>query len=114
MLEAAVVEYHVHDDFYAFLVCLVAESAIFLVGAEAWVYAVIVCCSVAMVSALGAMVGRVVLKNRSKPQCRYAEFLEIVEMLAYALKVASVAQAGLRAVVPVGTHAIHLVIVCPS
>ena len=67
MLEAAVVEDHVHDYLDAFLVCLVAEPAVFVVGAEAWVYAVVVCCGVAMVRALCAVVGGVVLQDGREP-----------------------------------------------
>ena len=90
--------------------CLVGKAAVLVVGAEARVYAVIVRGGVAVVCARAVAVGRVVLKHGGEPQRRNAKLLEVVEVAAYALQVASVAQAGLRAVCLVCVQALDVVV----
>ena len=67
-----------------------------------------------MICALCSVVGRVILEHRSKPQGGYTEFLEVVEVLANAFEVASVAQGWLGAVVLVCAHSLYLVVVCTA
>ena len=110
MFESAVVEDHVHHYLQAFGVRLVTQAAVLFVGAEAWVYTVIVGRSVAMIRALAVIVGRVVLENGRKPQGRNAQFGEVVEVLTYAFKVATVAKTWLRTVGLVCVKALDVVV----
>ena len=63
-----------------------------------------------MVRRVHALVGPVVLKNGSEPKSRDAKLLEIVEMLAYALKVAAMSERRLRAIAQLVAHAFHHVV----
>ena len=101
MLKTAVVEYHVHHHLEAVAVRLVSQPPIFLVGTKAWVHLVIVGGGITVVGAESVVVWRVVLQHRSEPQGRYPQFIEIVEMLADALKVTAMPQTGFKAVVDI-------------
>ena len=57
MLKAAVVENHIHHHLQTMLMGFVRQSAIVLIGAEARVYAVIVCGRIAMIRAGTVTVG---------------------------------------------------------
>ena len=62
MLKAAVVEDHVHDHLQPFGMCLVAELAVVVVGAEAGIYTVVVRRGIAVVGCKTVVsVGGVVL-----------------------------------------------------
>ena len=63
-----------------------------------------------MIRRVDAIGGTVVLKYGREPQCRHPKLLEIVEMLAYALKVAPVTERRLRAVAQMVAHAFHHVV----
>ena len=74
VVAAAVVEDHVHHHLHAFLVGLVDQSLVILVGAEAWVYAVVVCRGIAMVGAAF----HVVLQHGVQPDGRHAQIFDVV------------------------------------
>ena len=85
------------------------ESAILLIGAEARIHTIVVGGGIAMVGAVAVVgVGRVVLQHWRKPQGSNAELVEVVEMLADAFEVATMAQRRLRAVLAIGVHAFNL------
>ena len=67
MLEAAMVENHVHHHLQPVPVRLVGQSPIVGIGAEARVYLVEVCRRIAVIGAGAVTVGRVVLQHRGKP-----------------------------------------------
>ena len=90
---------------------LVAETAVFVIGTESGVHPVVVGGGIAVVSGGGAVVGRIVFEHGSEPEGCHPEVFEVVEVLADALQVTAVAQAGLRTVVLVGAHAGYLVVV---
>ena len=114
MFKAAMVENHVHDNLQSFLMGFVTQATILFVRAKTWVYTVVVCGCIAMIGALRAVVGRVILQNRCKPQGSYTQFFEVIEMLTYSFQVATMAQTRLCTVVPVSLHALDLVIVCAT
>ena len=112
VLKARVVEDHVHHHLQAFSMCLVAQAAVVIVSAEARVYAIVVGGSIAMVGRIAPLiVWRVVLQHGCQPQCRHAQFLEIVQMFTDAVQVAAMTQAGLRTVFLVGAHTLYLRVV---
>ena len=98
MLESAVVENHVHHHLQSLFMSVGNEPAVVFVGSEPWVHLIVVCRGISVVCALFAVVGRVVLKHRSEPQCRYSQLVEIVQMLANALQVAAMTEARFVAV----------------
>ena len=108
------VENHIHHHLETFLMTSVNQRAILVVGAETWVNAIVVGAGVAVISGPLAIVGRVVLEDRSEPQGCDSQFVEVVQMLANALQVASVTQRGLRAVVHVGVHTGNLIVVATT
>ena len=97
------VENHVHHHLQSLAVRLINKAAVFVVGAETWVNAVIVGGGIAVIGALCLLVGGVVLQHGRKPQGCNAQLVEVIQVLANAFQVAPVAQAGLRAV-----HAIRV------
>ena len=109
MLEATVVEDHIHHHLQSFLVSLGHESAILLVGAETRIHTIVVGGGIAVVGAVAVVgVGRVVLQHWRKPQGSNAELVEVVEVLADALEVTTMAQRRLRAILAIGVHAFNL------
>ena len=111
MLKAAMIENHVHHHLQTLAVGLVDETLILLIGSEARVDAIIVGRGVAVVGGAGAIAGAVVLEYGCEPQRRDAKLGEIVEVLAYTLKVATVAQARSRAVAGLVAHILEGVVV---
>ena len=114
VLQTAVVENHIHNDFQSFGVSLIGESLILLVGTEARVNTVVVGSGIAVIGAEAVVVGRIVLQHRSEPKSRNTQLVEIVEMLADAFKVAAMAQTRLGAVVLICIHALYLVVVAAA
>ena len=110
MVTAAVVENHVHHHLESSTVGLITQAAVFLVGAKARVHLVVVGRGITVIGRVAMTVGRIVLQHGSEPQGGHAQLGEVVQMLADALDVAAVAQAGLRPVVLVGFHASNLVV----
>ena len=104
------VENHVHHQLDSSGVAVVGQLAVFVVGAETGVNAVVVGGGVAMIGAVAAAVGRVVLQHGSEPQGCDAQLGKVVEVLAQTFDVASVAQARLFAVDGVVGHAGLLVV----
>ena len=108
MLETAVVENHVHHHLQSLTVCVSHELSVVVVCAEARVYAVVVGRSVSVIRTALAVVGRVVLKHGCEPQSRYAQLVEVVEVLAYAFEVAAMTQRRLLAVHAVSVQSLHV------
>ena len=107
MLEAAVVENHVHHHLQTLLVRIRNKLTIVIVRSEARVNTIVVGRSVSVICTALAVVGRVVLKHRREPQRRDAKLVEVVEVLAYAFEVAAVTQRRLLAVHGVSVQALH-------
>ena len=105
------VENHVHHNLQSFLVCLVNQLAVFLIASETRVYAVIVGRGITMIGGETVVVGRVVLQDGRKPQGGNTQLVEVIEVLADAFQVATMAQAGLAAVVHIRVQAFDLVVV---
>ena len=110
MVETAMIENHVHHHLQSLSMSLIHETLILVIGAEARVHAVIVCSGVAMVRRVGAIAGAVVLQNGRKPQRRHAKVCEVVEVLAYSLKVAAMTQTRSRAVTGLVAHCLEGVV----
>jgi len=109
VFETTMIENHVHHNFQAFSVSIADELSVLLVGAEAWVDAIIVGGGISVVCALPAdVVGRVVLEHWCEPQCCNAQLGEIVEVLSDTFEVAAMAQRRLRAVLDIGIHPIDM------
>ena len=108
MFEAAVVENHIHNHFQSLPMGLINQLSIGFIATKAWIYLIIICRSIAMISTCIAFIGRVILEHRRKPQCRNAQFFKIIQALANAFKVAAVPQTGLCTVFLVGIEAFHL------
>ena len=90
--------------------CLVNQTAVIFVGAEAWVHFVIVGSGIAVVTAVAASAWHIILKHRGKPQCGHAQFVEVVEVLTNALQVATVAKRWLRAHAKLVEHTLHHIV----
>ena len=105
------VENHVHHNLQSFLVCLVNQATVFLVGAEARIHTVVVGTGITMIGGETVVVGRVVLQDGRKPQGGNTQLVEVIEVLADAFQVAAMAQAGLAAVVHIRVQAFDLVVV---
>ena len=67
MFKSAVVENHVHHHFKPLSVGFVNELAVFLVGAKARVYFIIICRGISVVGAEAVGVGRIVLQYGCEP-----------------------------------------------
>ena len=68
VLETAMVEYHVHNDFQTLLVGFADKAAVVVVGAEARVNTIVVGSGIAVIGGEAVVrVGRVVLQHWSKP-----------------------------------------------
>ena len=99
------VEYHVHHDLQSLAVSLVDELFVFGIGTEARIHTIVVGGGISMIGAIALfVVGRVVFENRSKPKSRHTQLVEIVEMLAYALKVATMSETRLGTVLHIVAH----------
>ena len=84
---------------------LVAETLVVLVRSESWIYAIVVRCRIAVIGRETVLrVRRVVLQHRCEPECRHAQFLEVVQVLPDTVQVAAMPEARLRAVLHVGSH----------
>ena len=91
MLETRVIENHVHHHLQSLRMSLIAESAIVLVRAESWVNTIVVRRGIAVIGGVAAfVVRRVVLQHGCQPQRRHAQFVEIIQMFANAVQVATV------------------------
>ena len=91
---SAVVEYHVHHNLQSFAVGFICQTTVVSVGAEAWIYAIVVRSGIAMIATALSVAGTVIFQNRCKPQCCDTQFGEIVEVLTDAFQVTTVAQTG--------------------
>ena len=112
MLKAAVVEDHIHHHLQSLLVAVVNQLTVFLVGAEAGIYAVVVGAGIAVIGAPGVhLVGRVVLEDGREPQGGNTQLGEVVEVLLQAFQVATVTQRRCIAVFLVGAHTLQLRVV---
>ena len=112
MLEARVVEDHVHNHLQPFLVGLVTQTAVVGIGTEARVHLVVVRRGIAVIGRVAVLrVGRVVIQYGCQPQGRDTQLLEVVQVFADAVQVAAMAQRGLCAVFLIGAHTLHLRIV---
>ena len=94
VVAAAVVEDHVHNDLHTSLVSIVDEVDIFLVGAETWVYTIIVGCRVTVIGTTF----HIIFQYGIEPDCRDAQVLDIIHVLFDAGQVAPVAGVGVIAV----------------
>ena len=102
------VEYHVHHHFQSLCMSLVNESFVFGVRSESRVYAIIVGGSITMISGESIVgIRRVVFQYRRKPQCRNAQFIKIVKVLAHAFQVASMSQGWFCTVFLIGVESLH-------
>ena len=109
MFETAVIENHVHHYLQSFSMCCICQLAIVVIGSKTRINLIIICSGIAVISTETILViGRVVFQDRCKPQCRYTEFLEIVEMLANTFQVTTMTERGLCAVFLVGIHSFDL------
>ena len=107
MIAAAVVEDHVHNDLHTSLVSIVDEVDIFLVGAETWVYTVIVGCRITVI---GTTL-HIIFQYGIEPDCRDAQVLDIIHVLFDACKVATVAGVGVITVYLISLPQRNLVVV---
>ena len=87
------------------------QCLVIVVGPEAWVNTIVVGSGIAVIRAVLSLVGRaVVFKQRSEPQRRHTQLLEVVQVLSDALDVASVPQAGLVSVAQLVAHTLHNIV----
>ena len=107
MVYATVVEDHVHYNLDAALVDFLNQLAVFLIGAEAGIYFVIIGRGIAVV----ASSLHVVFQYGSEPQSGYAQVGEVVQVLFDTGQVTAVAGVRVIAVYFGIQHAFYLVIV---
>ena len=93
MLIAAVVEDHIHHHLQPFLMGFVAEALVVLVAAKSGIHLVIVRGGIAVIGREAVLlIRRVILQDGGQPEGRHTELLEIVQMLADAVQIATVTQ----------------------
>ena len=90
------------------------ECPILLIGSKPRVYTIVVGRGITMISAILAIVGRVILQHRCKPQGCHAQLVEIVEMPADAFQVATMTQARSLTVTHFVAHGLEGVVIGPT
>lgn len=95
MIAAGVVENHVHHYLYVALVGVGYKFAPLLVAAEARVDVIVVGGGISVICSAGHVVG----KHWVNPYCGHSERVDVAEMAAHALDIASVAAVGIFTVV---------------
>ena len=110
MIETAVVENHIHHHLQSLLVSLSSKLLVLLVGSEAWIYTIVIGGSVTMIGTVLAIIRTVILQDRSKPQGGYAQLVEIIQMLADSLQVATMTKTWCRAVAGLVTHVLECIV----
>ena len=111
MLEAAVVEDHIHYHLQAFLMTGINQLSVLLVGTETRINTVVVGTGIAVIGGPLALIRRVVLQNRGEPKCRNTQLREIVQVLHQTFQVTAVTKGGSGTVFTIVLHAFHLRVV---
>ena len=103
------IEYHIHDHLQTFGMSLITKLSIVIIRTETRIYAIIVRGSIAMIGRETVLLIRgVVLEDRSKPKGRNSQFLKVVEVLSDSVKVTTMTERRLRAILGISPHTLDL------
>ena len=90
MLEATVVEDHVHHNFQTFGMGLITKAFVIVIGTETGVDLVIIGRGIAVIGREAILlIGGIVLQYRREPKGGDAQLLEIIEVFADTIQVAT-------------------------